>query len=80
MTIETLTAFLGWCTLINVGLLIFSTLMISLGAKKFSELHAQMFGLEAADLPLAYFKYLGHYKIAILVFNLVPYLALKIIA
>jgi hypothetical protein len=38
-----------------------------------------MFGLTDVDVLHTYFQYLGHYKIAILVFNLVPYIALKII-
>lgn len=80
MAIETLTTFLGWCLIINVGLLLFSALMIMFASKKISNIHSRMFGLEAADLRLSYFQYLGHYKIAILVFNLVPYIALKILA
>jgi Zn-dependent protease len=43
-------------------------------------IHAKMYGLSEADLSRAYFQYLAHYKIAIFVFNLVPYIALVIIA
>jgi hypothetical protein len=38
-----------------------------------------MFGLGEADLSRAYFQYLAHYKIAILVFNLIPYVAVRLI-
>jgi hypothetical protein len=37
-----------------------------------------MFGLEDADLSRAYFQYLAQYKILVFVFNLMPYLALRI--
>jgi hypothetical protein len=42
-------------------------------------LHAKMFGLSEEDLSRAYFQYLAQYKIAIFVFNLAPYLALRIV-
>jgi hypothetical protein len=38
-----------------------------------------MFDLAEADLSRAYFQYLAQYKILIFVFNLMPYLALRII-
>jgi len=42
-------------------------------------IHASMFKLEQEDLSKAYFRYLANYKILVIVFNLVPYLALRII-
>ena len=41
--------------------------------------HSSMFGLADDDLDRAYFQYLAQYKIAIFVFNLVPYFALRLI-
>ena len=38
--------------------------------------HGKMFGLSEADLSRQYFQYVANYKIAIVVFNLVPYIAL----
>ena len=43
-----------------------------------SKIHGGMFGLEEADLSRAYFQYLAQYKIMVFVFNLMPYLALRI--
>tara|TARA_B100002003_G_scaffold78069_1_gene73067 strand:- start:284 stop:469 length:186 start_codon:yes stop_codon:yes gene_type:complete len=43
-------------------------------------MHTRMFGLSEEDLSRAYFQYVAQYKIAILVFNLVPYLALVVAA
>ena len=37
-----------------------------------------MFGVDEADLPGIYFRYIAQYKILIFVFNLMPYLALRI--
>lgn len=80
MTLDTLTAFLGWCTVINIAVLIVSTLVITAFKQSILTLHSKMFGLISADLPMVYFNYLGNYKIAIYILNLVPYIALKIMA
>ena len=80
MTIEILTAFFGWCTVINIGVLLVSTIAIFAGRKSITKIHASMFGLEEATLAPAYFQYLAQYKIVTLSLNLAPYVALKIIA
>lgn len=79
LLIEQLTAFLGWCTLINIGLLLFSTLMIALIKDFAIRVHSKMFDLDPQTLPTMYFDYLGRFKVLVIVFNLVPYLALRII-
>jgi hypothetical protein len=38
-----------------------------------------MFGLSEDALSRAHFQYLAQYKVAIFVFNLAPYLALRIV-
>jgi hypothetical protein len=70
---------LGWSTVLNLGLLVFSSLVLIIAGSSIKRLHARMFDLAEADLSRAYFQYLAQYKIAILVFNLVPYLALRIV-
>jgi len=80
MTLELLTIFLGWTALINIAVLLFSTVMVLAIRKRISKIHAKLFGLDQADVGRAYFQYLAQYKIAILVFNIAPYLALRIMA
>ena len=79
-TIETLTELLGWASVINVCILIIASISVMLMRNAMISLHGKMFGLDSADLSRAYFLYIAQYKIAIFVFNLVPYIALKIIA
>lgn len=79
-SLETLTAFFGWCTAINIGLLMVATLVLGIIRGSISQIHAKLFNLNEVDLSRAYFQYLAQYKIAILVLNLVPYIALKIVA
>ena len=78
ITIDTLTVFFGWCSAINIGMLIFTTMILMIMKEPISRLHSKLFGLNQESLPLIYFRYLGNYKIAILMFNLVPYIALKV--
>jgi hypothetical protein len=77
-SLETLAAFLGWCTLINLGMLMFASLLLVYMRGPISKIHGGMFGLDDTDLSRAYFQYLAQYKILIFVFNLMPYLALRI--
>ena len=79
MNMETLAAFFGWCSVLNIGLLFISTVAIILMRNKIAGIHARMFELDASDVRMAYFEYLARYKIAVLVFNIVPYIALKLV-
>ena len=79
MTIETLRAFLGWCSVINIGLLMFSSIFVVALRGTASRIHGKMFNLDEKYLSQAYFQYLAQYKIAIIVLNIVPYFALRII-
>ena len=80
MTVETLTELLGWSTVINFGLLMFSVIKLVLVRGWVSKIHSMMFGLSEVELSRAYFQFLAQYKIAIIVLNLVPYIALKVMA
>jgi hypothetical protein len=79
MSIEQLTAFFAWSTLINLAFLIFATIWLIAWRKFTLRIHSRLFGVNETDLLNIYIKYLAYYKIAFFVFNLVPYLALRII-
>ena len=74
------TAFFGWTTVINFVFLVVSTIMVITLRGSISSLHERMFGLESVDLSRAYFQYIAQYKIAIIIFSLTPYAALKLMA
>ena len=80
MTIEALTEFLGWATVINIAILLLSTLAMITMRKAITGVHSRLFGLDEKDLGRAYFQYLAQYKIVIIVFNITPYIALKVMA
>ncbi len=80
MTLDTLTTFLGWCTVINFGLLIFSTIMIVAMRSKIAGFHAKLFGLTDLETNKAYFSFLSIYKVGIILLNFVPWVALKVMS
>ena len=77
--LSVIAAFLGWCTLINYGILLLSTVMVYACGDWAKGIHSKLFNISEADLDALYFNYLGNYKLAIFIFNLVPYIALKIL-
>ena len=79
-TLEAVTAFFGWTTVINFVLLFVSSIMVITIRGVISKIHGRMFGLETADLSRAYFQYIAQYKIAIIVLSLTPYIALRIMS
>lgn len=78
ISIDTLREFLGWCTVINIAILLVATIFIAFARNSISKIHAKLFKLSESDLSCSYFQFLGQYKLAIYVFNLVPYIALRI--
>ena len=76
---NTLTEFLGWCSIINISILFLSTVALAVARKPVSSIHSKMFGVSESGLPSTYMQYLGNYKILIIVLNIAPYIALKII-
>ncbi len=78
MTIEQWTSLLGWCSLLNLSLLAISALLLMLFERPVKAIHQRMFGLDDRQLTLSYFSYLANYKILVLVFNLMPYIALNL--
>lgn len=76
--IATLRTFFGWCSVINIGLLLFSTIVIIAFRRTAVRIHGTLFNLDEQALSKAYFQYLAHYKIAMIIFCVVPYVALKL--
>jgi len=79
MTDDTITSFFGWLALLNLGTLIFGTLVIMALRDRVAGLHARLFALETAETRRFIYIWLGHYKIATLVFSVMPYLALRLL-
>ncbi len=79
-TMMLFTAFFGWCSVINIALLLLATIFISTFNRFTKSIHHKLFHVSMKELDLVYFRYLAYYKLGILLFNLAPYLALKLMA
>ena len=79
-SMRTLTTFLGWCTVINISLLIFAGFGWFALKDHASGLGAEMFGVSEADIKTTFLLVLLQYRTGIFLFNLVPWIALKVMA
>ena len=80
MTVEIVRSALGWCTLINMGMLLFWFLMLIFAKGLVYKVHSRWFKLSEEQFDKIHYSGLAHYKLAIFVLNLVPYIALRIVA
>jgi len=80
MTIEVVREFLAWCTLINIGLLLYWFLWLLFAHDWVYRLHGRWFNLSVERFDAINYTIIAFFKIIVIVFNLVPYLALRIIS
>ena len=78
MDIDQLTAFFGWCTIVNFGWMAFVTLYIMALRTWAAGIHARMFGLNEEELPMVYFKYIAYSQVVMIPISLTPWVALKL--
>jgi len=79
MVLEQLTEFFKWMTIINVGLMTLSTILIIALKGVIYKMHGKMFSISKEFISGACYGYLGVYKILIIVLNIVPFVSLLII-
>ena len=79
MDIQTLTAFFMWCTIINVALFAWATGWFMLAPDLTYRIQAKFFPIPREKFNVIIYAFLGVLKIFILVFNVVPYVALLIV-
>lgn len=78
MTYEQIHAMLGWCTLINVVIMTLMFLMLWTMRSFVYRMHGKWFPMSEQTFNAIIYSFLGVYKIFLIVFNLVPWLALSI--
>ncbi|PKN00548.1 MAG: hypothetical protein CVU78_00675 [Elusimicrobia bacterium HGW-Elusimicrobia-2] len=79
MDIQMLTRFFMWCSILNMGLLMFSFLLLVCAGDFVYKMHGKWFAMPRETFNVALYSFLGMYKILIFVFNLMPWAALAII-
>jgi hypothetical protein len=80
MDIDSIRAFFMWCTILNFALLLLSSLVCICAGDWVYTIHSKLFSVSRETFNVAVYSFIGLYKILVIVFNLIPYIALSIIA
>lgn len=80
LTLEMLQELFLWMTIINFGLLIFYSIIILTAQDLVYKIHSRYFKMSQEKMSSILYKVLALYKMATIAFNLVPYIALRIIS
>ena len=79
MDLQTLTTFFMWCTIINGGLFILWGTFCMFAPDLVYRMQSKWFPMPRETFNVVIYSFLGLFKIVVLVFNLVPYVALLIV-
>jgi hypothetical protein len=80
MDIQMLTAFFMWCTIINGGILIVWGLFFMFAPELVYRTQSRFFPIPRESFTVILYCFLGLFKVFVLIFNVVPWVALVIIA
>ncbi len=79
MDIETLRDAFLWCAVINYGVLLMWFLFFILAPDFIYRLHGRWFQLSRQQFDIIHYAGMGIFKLGIVLLNLVPYIALRIV-
>ena len=79
MDIQMLTRFFMWCTILNIGLLVLASLLLTFAGDFVYKIHSKWFPMQRETFNVVLYSFLGIYKTIVFVFNVVPWAALAII-
>ena len=79
MTLQIVSDFLLWCTALNYAVLFAWFVAFSSGHDWIRGLHGRWFRLSEERFDGIHYACMAAYKVGILLFNLVPYIALRIL-
>lgn len=80
MNLQTLSDVLLWCAVLNYALLLWWWLMFVFARDWVRRLHGRWFRLDDASFDAIHYGAMAAYKLCIFMFNLTPWLALRIAA
>jgi hypothetical protein len=79
MNFEIIRDMLGWCAVINYSFLLWWFLFFSLAHEWIYRLHGKWFNISVETFDAIHYAGMALFKIGIFLFNLVPYIALRIV-
>lgn len=68
-----------WCTVINYGVLLVWFLFFMLAHEWIYQLHGRWFHLSVEQFDALHYMGMALYKVGILLLNLIPYIALRVV-
>ena len=77
ITRNNIRTFLGWCTVINLGILLYWFLAIVFARDLVFQAHTWLFEISKESFDEINYVMMGYYKLAVLLFNVTPYLVLR---
>ncbi|MBI9020444.1 MAG: hypothetical protein JEZ10_04225 [Verrucomicrobia bacterium] len=80
MTVQTLREFFMWCSIINFSLLMITFAMCAFAADWIYKMHSKWFSISRVAFNTILYSFLGIFKVLVLVLNIVPWIALSLIA
>ena len=79
MTTETLLLVLGWSSAINIALIVAWFLLVAFAGDFVCRMHGKLFKIPEQEIAKIHYVGLLNYKMFIVFFNIVPYLAIRIV-
>ena len=80
MTIQILSDFFMWCTIINGGIFLFWIVFVLLAPDFVYRVQSRWFPVSRQSFDLAIYSFMGLFKLFYIFFNVVPWIALLIIS
>lgn len=77
MTIELIRHVVGWCAVINYGILLLWFVLYMLARDWIYQLHGRWFNISHQQFDAIHYSGMAIYKIGIFLLNLVPYIVLR---
>lgn len=78
MTSDTMQAVLGWCSIINIVMLLLWFLLFVAAHNWIYRMHTRWFKITVEQFNAIHYAGIAFFKILILFFNIIPYFALRI--
>ena len=79
MTVDNTLAVLGWCMVINFGVLLIWALAMMLAPNLTYRTQRLVTSISQEDFERIIYQMMGCYKLGILLFNFAPYIAIRIV-
>ena len=77
LTIENIRILLGWCAVINTVILLVWFLAFVFAHDLIFKIHTRWFKISEERFDEIHYTMMGYYKLAVMLFNLLPYLVLR---